>query len=149
ELPSRAAVRSGTRLAPAPCMTRRSSDMRSALTLQTVTLAGLGVLVGGCVRASAEQLRTRAAYDLHCDVASLRVVELDERTRGVTGCDQQATYVESCDGPKGNASTNCTWILNSDGAVEKVTASPQRAPAAAPRCVPGSTQACLGPGACK
>lgn len=42
----------------------------------------------------------------------LRVVELDSRTRGVQGCGKKATYVETCDGPKQAAMTECTWVMN-------------------------------------
>ena len=37
-------------------------------------------------------LRTRAAFDLSCAVRDLEVVVIDQRTFGVTGCGQKATY---------------------------------------------------------
>jgi hypothetical protein len=82
--------------------------------------AGAVCLVGvvaavGCGGASVEQLRTRAAFDLQCPESSITLVHLDERTQGVTGCGQRATYVESCtmmDGYGGKH--DCTWVLNTD-----------------------------------
>jgi hypothetical protein len=78
------------------------------------TLWVVGLLAAGCAGASNDQLRTRAAFDLKCNAGEVQVIELDDRTRGVQGCGQQATYVESCDGPKQNFNTSCTWVLNSD-----------------------------------
>jgi hypothetical protein len=83
-----------------------SPMMRSWLAASLLTI--------GCASATEEQLRARAAYDLDCNQNSLRVVEIDERTRGVRGCGQKATYVESCDGPRDSVTTDCTWVLNSD-----------------------------------
>jgi hypothetical protein len=68
-----------------------------------------------CGGATADQLRARAAFDLNCPQSQVNVVELDERTRGVRGCGQQATYVENCsmiDGYGGKH--DCTWVLNTD-----------------------------------
>ena len=62
--------------------------------------------------ASAEQLQTRAAFDLNCPAQQISVIELDGRTRGVTGCGQRATYVESCDRVDGYGKHGCTWVLN-------------------------------------
>lgn len=73
--------------------------------ISVITLMGCG--------ATEEQLRSRAAFDLNCPEDRINVVEIDNRTRGVRGCNQQATYVESCQGPDGNL--NCTWVLNSEG----------------------------------
>src|SRR5947209_4258169 len=54
--------------------------------------AMLLVLLGiGCGGATVEQLRARAAFDLQCPEASIKLVELDDRTQGVTGCGQRAT----------------------------------------------------------
>jgi hypothetical protein len=69
----------------------------------------------GCGGASVEQLRARAAFDLQCPESSITLVHLDDRTQGVTGCGQRATYVESCtmmDGYGGKH--DCTWVLNTD-----------------------------------
>jgi hypothetical protein len=60
----------------------------------------------GCA-ATEKQLRIRAAFDLDCSESELEVVEIDARTRGVRGCGQHVTYVESC-------APNCTWVLNTD-----------------------------------
>ena len=59
------------------------------------------VLVSSGCHASATQLRNRAAFDLHCPASQLRVQRIDDRTRGVIGCGQQVTYVESCNAPPG------------------------------------------------
>jgi hypothetical protein len=63
--------------------------------------------LSGC-GASPSQLRDRAAFDLNCSQSELQVTEIDKRTRGVRGCGQQATYVQSCEGGL------CTWVLNTD-----------------------------------
>jgi hypothetical protein len=65
--------------------------------------------------ATLEQLRARAAYDLDCPASKIRTTEIDERTRGVSGCGQRATYVEACDrvGQYG-IRTDCTWVQNGD-----------------------------------
>jgi len=68
------------------------------------------LLLGGC-GATEEQLRARAAFDLECREESLHIVEIDEKTRGVRGCGQHATYVEHCTAGNGG---DCTWILNSE-----------------------------------
>jgi hypothetical protein len=76
------------------------------------------VLLGVCAcGATEEQLRARAAFDLSCPKDQLSLVQLDDRTQGVTGCGQKATYVESCgmrDGYGGKH--DCTWVLNTDSA---------------------------------
>lgn len=81
--------------------------------MERTIFAGLVVVLTGC-GATEEQLRTRAAFDLHCDENQLQLIEIDNRTMGVRGCGQQVTYVESCDGPKGGMATSCTWVLNTD-----------------------------------
>ena len=46
---------------------------------------------------------------------NLDVVEIDARTRGVRGCGQRATYVESCKPcANGYLGCECTWLLNAD-----------------------------------
>lgn len=57
---------------------------------------------------SEQKLQTRAAYDFNCPGPQLQLVKLDQRTRGVQGCGQRATYVWVCSG------NDCTWVLNSD-----------------------------------
>lgn len=78
--------------------------------------AVVGLLAVGCSAAAAsdDQLRTRAAFDLKCDAAEVKILKLDDQTRGVQACGQQATYVEKCDGPKQNLETSCTWVLNTE-----------------------------------
>jgi hypothetical protein len=78
---------------------------------------GIGVLaVSSCfATATSDQLRARAAFDMHCDGRSLQIVNLDARTRGVSGCGQQLTYVESCDGNRNDFNTECTWVVNANG----------------------------------
>lgn len=70
------------------------------------------VALVGCAGASKDQLLRRASFDLACDPKSLTVIELDRQTSGVMGCGQRVTYVESCDGPRENMTTSCTWVLN-------------------------------------
>ena len=72
----------------------------------------LVALAGCAARANQHQLTRRAAFDLGCTADQIEVTEIDERTRGVRGCGQQATYVESCDGPVNNSNTTCTWVIN-------------------------------------
>jgi hypothetical protein len=75
-------------------------------------LIAASLIVSGC-GATVDQLKARAAFDLDCN--SVTVVEIDDRTRGVEGCGQRATYVENCawvDGYGGKH--DCTWILNTD-----------------------------------
>ncbi len=99
-------------------------------------LVALAALVS-CVAASAStgQLRARASFDLNCPDTQLEIVPIDGRTKGVRGCGQQATYVESCEqhagayvgpGTGGSYRSSCTWMLNTDG--RRTEASP--APAA-------------------
>jgi hypothetical protein len=82
-----------------------------------VETAGLVLVVGALLAcgASTEQLKTRAAFDLKCPEDQINLVEIDSRTKGVSGCGQQATYVESCDAPPDNMARDCTWVLNSPG----------------------------------
>ncbi len=78
----------------------------------------MGVLLLGCTSmgASDAQLRKRAAFDLDCEEGNLELVELDERTKGVRGCEQRATYVEMCKPcANGYQGCECSWVLNTDG----------------------------------
>lgn len=70
---------------------------------------GSMLMVAGC-GATQDQLIRRATFDLQCPQQNLSVVQIDSRTRGVSGCGQKAVYVESCTGPGNN--TDCTWVLN-------------------------------------
>jgi hypothetical protein len=59
-----------------------------------------------------ERLLNRAAYDLDCAREWLTVTKIDEETRAVRGCGQQATYVLICDGPVDHVMRRCTWLVN-------------------------------------
>ena len=81
--------------------------------------AGLvaGVLLAGHLGCATQpsprdRLLKRAAFDLKCTKDELSVTKLDDRTRGVSGCGRQATYVSSCN-THGMMQYNCTWVLNS------------------------------------
>jgi hypothetical protein len=69
----------------------------------------LGATLLACGADEVEQLRARSSFDLQCPKDQLRMVRIDDRTVGVTGCGTRAVYVESC------SFDDCTWILNSDG----------------------------------
>jgi hypothetical protein len=60
------------------------------------------------------QLVDRASFDLDCPRSEIKTVTLDDRTRGVSGCGKQMTYVESCDRDNFGNKENCTWVLNTD-----------------------------------
>ena len=82
-------------------------------------LVGLSMVVLGACAASTnatrDQLSKRASFDLDCPGESLEFVEIDARTTGVRGCDQRATYVESCKPcANGYVGCECSWILNTD-----------------------------------
>lgn len=67
----------------------------------------------GCrAEATHDQLSRRASFDFGCAARDLRFTAIDERTSGVEGCGKRATYVETCDGPRTNTNTTCTWVLN-------------------------------------
>lgn len=63
-----------------------------------------------------EQLQSRASFDLQCPPNQIQTTRIDDRTYGVHGCGQQATYVESCENPNGawGSRTGCTWVMNTD-----------------------------------
>jgi len=79
-------------------------------TAMLITLAAL-LACGG---ATEDQLKVRSAFDLNCPQEQITLTQIDVRTRGVSGCGQRATYVESCDAPRGSAGATCTWVLNSN-----------------------------------
>ncbi len=87
------------------------------MTTRLVLLALPALFALGC-GATEEQLRARAAFDFECSEGSVRIVEIDSRTRGASGCGKRATYVQECDGPKNNMMTECTWVQNSGGEKE-------------------------------
>ena len=80
-------------------------------------------LLIGCpvLSCGGDQLRTRAAEDLHCDEAQLDIKPLTDQARAVRGCGFQATYVLSCkpcshDGP---ANCDCEWAMNTNPAARQ------------------------------
>jgi hypothetical protein len=77
-----------------------------------LAFASLSLLVTAC-GATQDQLRARAAFDFKCPASQIQLTEIDSRTTGVDACGKRATYVESCSGPKGAMTTECTWVLNS------------------------------------
>lgn len=73
------------------------------------------LVAGGCATsANTDQLRARAAFDLQCDQAQLQVVDIDDRTKGVTGCGHQATYVKTELPPTWTEPAKETWVKNSE-----------------------------------
>ena len=84
--------------------------------IESVMFVVIVVVFAACVSAcgaTEDQLRTRAAFDMKCTDAPLQVVEIDDRTRGVIGCGQRNTYVESCTRyGQTTGKTGCTWVLN-------------------------------------
>jgi hypothetical protein len=80
-----------------------------------VVLVGCaGCFIGGCVqRASMETLQRRAAFELDCPPDQIRVVRIDDRTVLVQGCEQRATYVETCEhSGQYNEFGECHWVLD-------------------------------------
>jgi hypothetical protein len=75
---------------------------------------GLAPMLGACFpgpAAKVQQLRARASFEMQCSAKDLRVVDMDEQTKGVEGCGRRLTYVEMCDErPDG---WHCTWVINS------------------------------------
>jgi hypothetical protein len=73
--------------------------------------------VSACTPAGApenegDDLKTRAAFELGCPKAEIKVVTLDARTKGVTGCGMKAVYVEHCQRPGAPLDEECTWVNN-------------------------------------
>jgi hypothetical protein len=96
-----------------------------------VQMAAAGVaaaLLVGCTNGAATwaQLRKRASFDLDCPLSSVKIYEIDNRTAGVNGCGQRATYVETCESHQyGSGMTSrdhCTWVLNGDAKSAKKAA---------------------------
>jgi hypothetical protein len=83
-----------------------------------VLCAASGCFIGGA-RPTVEQLRRRASFDLDCEMSKLRYALIDEEIRGVSGCGRRVTYIVACDGPRENASTSCSWVVN--GAIMEST----------------------------
>jgi len=90
--------------------------------LAVIAVGATLMFVVGCwatsstnANASMQQLKRRASFDLNCPAEKVTVLPLDPRTRGVRGCDRQATYVEVCKETGGDlciADCGCTWVLN-------------------------------------
>jgi hypothetical protein len=80
-------------------------------------LAAIGLLLCsfGCGAATIKQLSKRAAFELECPAEQLEIVEIDTRTRGVSGCGRRAVYVETCERfGQYNEFGKCTWTLDSN-----------------------------------
>lgn len=71
--------------------------------------------VCGLVACGAEldELRTRAAIDLRCPEAQVRIRHIGTSSKAVYGCNRHAVYNESCTGQRGSLTTTCSWSLNS------------------------------------
>ena len=67
----------------------------------------LALGIAGCIP-SESQLKVRAGYDFDCPADAIHLTVIDFRTRGVRGCGQRGTYVQSCQ------AGDCTWVLNGD-----------------------------------
>jgi hypothetical protein len=84
----------------------------------------LVVAGSGCfASATASQLTARASFDLSCPSGTLHYKRIDDRTQGVLGCGKRAIYIESCDGPRNQMATGCTWVIN--GTIEVEPAAPE------------------------
>ncbi len=75
-------------------------------------LAGAAFVLLISCGATDDQLRARAAFDMQCPKNALQLVEIDSQTRGVRGCGQRMTYVESCGFHQGLQKGDCTWVAN-------------------------------------
>ena len=107
--------------------------MSKASYARVLALLGFGVVVG-CSH-SLGPVTTRAAFDLNCPEQSLQVVSIDDRTEGVTGCNQRATYLKTCD-LTGWGYRNCRWVLNSPQPLSPAVGQPQYAPQPPPPPAP-------------
>src|SRR2546421_11995633 len=96
--------------------------IRSALVMAVVAMSGgAGCATMGPSSTDLLQERRlfkRAALDLDCARGRLAIVKIDEATRRVNGCGQQAIYVELCDAPWDSVTRQCTWLLN--GAIRPI-----------------------------
>jgi hypothetical protein len=78
-----------------------------------VGLLAVPFFLFACIEhATPEQLKTRASFDMDCPKSEIKYVDLDDKTRGVSGCGQHTTYVEVCSQDSGGQT--CTWVLNTD-----------------------------------
>jgi hypothetical protein len=71
--------------------------------------------------ANRSTLPRRAAKDLSCPEASLRIIDLYQDAAGVVGCGKKATYIHEC---KDRAGRKCAWVLNSSGDTQYPPAKP-------------------------
>jgi hypothetical protein len=88
------------------------------MTGSILRLAAIFAIAGGanaCVSEAQlhETLVTRAAFDLDCPESDIRVVELDQSSRGASGCGRRATYIGVCQ------HFSCTWVAQ--GRIEEAT----------------------------
>jgi hypothetical protein len=70
------------------------------------------VCAAGCVparQANVQTLASRAAFDLSCPEGSIEITPIDDRTQGVRGCGQRATYIETCEE---TGRRRCTWAMD-------------------------------------
>src|SRR5690242_12251568 len=89
-----------------------------AIAVTAIAAGSLGT--AGCrAEATHDQLARRASFDFGCAVGELRYTKIDDRTSGVEGCGKHGTYVETCDGPRTNTATTCTWILNGEVEIDR------------------------------
>ena len=71
----------------------------------------LGCPAGRAERATLPQLQLRSSFDLACPYTQLSLVHFDRRSKGVSGCGRQISYVEDCQQIDGRLS--CTWLMDS------------------------------------
>ena len=72
-----------------------------------VCLIGAASQVAACgpsVQQMESKLVSRASFDLDCPEGEIELTELDQATRGVSGCGRRASYIGICQ------YFECTWI---------------------------------------
>ena len=96
--------RAGRTARPGPVLASAGSLLGGAARLcGSLVLA----LASGCC-ATAGQLKSHAAVDLHCPKNQIQAAAIDSRTSVAWGCGRRGTYISHCGG-----GSSCTWILNS------------------------------------
>jgi hypothetical protein len=70
-----------------------------------------------------EPLLERAAFEMHCSKEKLTTHQLAPSTVGVSGCEQQGTYVWNCPHNQDFFSPACNWVLNNSSARTAVPAT--------------------------
>ena len=78
----------------------------------------VGLLFGCATTANVDELRARAAFDLQCDQSKLQVVDLDDRTKGVSCCGHRASYVRTELPPTWTEPAKETWVKDSENTAE-------------------------------